>query len=243
MFFKSNDVNLPSKKYMTHVIAGKLNNKPFLMVDCIGTKKENTKDGCYVFVNKLNKFSSIKDCFYTIAGSDRFKYAITLYDQKCHNENITTNFNESFFIDEVLDFFLKLIKRPESGGSGLYNNKFNRIYIIQSDNLLYYDIKLDENDENPEITKTIVENNHIIPVEFIYGIPKKIKVEEYDNLDMYQYCLSKIKNVINIDCDNFNIKNRVSYVSFLNNNLDFRLPFKNNNDYILDLIGANYCEL
>ncbi|NJK96260.1 MAG: hypothetical protein HC905_16300 [Bacteroidales bacterium] len=78
---------------MTYITCGKLNNKPFLMVDCVATLKKNDNTEKYYYRDKLTKLiSSNIETFYVVTGTIAFEYAINVFDRKCHVDNICFDF-------------------------------------------------------------------------------------------------------------------------------------------------------
>jgi hypothetical protein len=221
---------------MTLIVAGKLDNNPFLMVDCVGKQEDK-----FTFINKLTKFRSAKDTFYTLCGSDRFMYAISIYDEKIFLENKVINFNDDSFLNEVLEIYQLLIKRPEIKGSG-NSEEINRIYVLNKDSIHFYDINFDEDDKIKDRVVTHIKNNYIVlPISPI-NPPEEIKNINDILPDIYQYCTSRII-AANRNNNGITLKNRFSFIHFADNNVDLRLPTKNNYEIVLGFVGAEYCEI
>ena len=228
--------NYNRSKDMTLVVAGKFKNQPFLMTDCVGS----TINGL-TFVSKLRKVRSNSNTYFSTVGSDNFARAIEIYDEDCHNQNTSIDFNSNEFIDEIIDIFRLLTLRHEIGGTGLSDNGFNRIYIIEPSNIMYYDIQFDQNHENPEYTTVTVDDNHIISALFVQGIPKPIGNTNFDTKDIYNSCVLSIK--IAAYADQIDLKNKWSFISFEDGNIDYRVPYINKREHVLAYVGASYSEI
>lgn len=229
-------INKSIKHIMTYIVCGKLNNKPFLMVDSVVTSTENNVKK-YHYREKLTKLSSTKnETFFTVMGSDAFVYSINLYDRKCHINNKTFNITNIDQINEVLELYKLIIKRVEYHKNTPRENSFNRIYFIDNNGVYYYTIT----EQIKAMPIVELENNQIIKPYSSFDTPNNIDKSFVDDNELIDYC----KNLINKYQEyGFDLKNRFSFILFDNSNKRFICSSNNNDENVLSLLSVNYDEL
>lgn len=222
-------------KTMTYIISGKLNNKPFLMVDCVATNK-NGEYKTYHFRNKLNKLITTEiDTFFCFTGIDAYQHAINAFDEKCHIHNKNFDFKNINHINEILEIIDYLIKRNE------YNNNRTifldcRMYFINKNGVYYYNINRDGNlSEMFEIP-----NNRYIEPEDFMNTPIKFKKVIKNNDELINFSKDRILKVQDYGID---MKNKFSYALYDENNLILENSIKNNKELVLSMVCGKYNEL
>ena len=226
-------INKSIKQIMTYIICGRLNNKLFLMVDCVGTSNhEGVRK--YHYRDKLTKLISTTDETYcSLTGIDALQFAINAFDMKCYQNNMNFDFKNIKHINEILELYKLIINRPEYYGKMPVEINFNRIYFINCCGIFY--ISVNKFFEASELME--VENNRIIDPYCQFDTPNNLKKSFADNSDLINYC----KNQINRFQDyGFDLKDKFSFIMFDENKKIYVNPSNNNEELILSIVGAEY---
>jgi hypothetical protein len=231
--FKKNYLNLDYENYerMTYIIAGIQNNIPFLMVDCISLNKEKKKS----FSNKLIKLESSKNTYFTLTGNQLLSDAIRLYDNWLFSNNKINDFiTGSDSIDSAIDFFLNKVIKKCSDKEKVKICKDNKIFFINSQNIVYFDLNF-SNYKLIRKYKYLVNNSFTID-SFISSHQKSINNEI---INIFDYC----KNEIIQMSGNINFKDRFSFITFKDDIPDYRLPYKNLEDTLIEYYDLSFNEI
>lgn len=229
-------INKSYKHIMTYIVCGKINNNPFLMVDSVITSNENNNKK-YHYHEKLNKLITTKnETFFTVMGSGAFVHAINIFDKKCHLNKIIFDFKNEVQVNEILEIYKLIIKRPEYNKTTPHENSFNRIYFIDNRSVFYYTI-MEQIKAMPIVE---LKNNEIIKPYSSFDTPNNIDKSFADNNELVDYC----KNLINRYQEySFDLKNRFSFVLYDNHKIYFINSSNNTEENILSLFTIDYSEI
>lgn len=229
-------INKSYKHIMTYIVCGKINNNPFLMVDSVITSKEKDNKK-YHYHEKLNKLITTKtDTFFTVMGSGAFIHAINIFDKNCHLNKTIFDFKNEEQINEILEIYKLIIKRPEYNKTTPFENSFNRIYFIDNSSVFYYTIT----EQIKAMPIVELKNNEIIKPYSSFYTPNNIDKSLVNKNELIDYCKNLINKYHEYD---FDLKNRFSFVIYDNNNMDFINSSNNLEENILSLFTVDYGEI
>ena len=231
-----------TEQIMTYIVAGKLNDNTFLMVDCVETKENDE----YSFCNKLTRLKSTEiETYSTITGYDAFEYAIKIFDTKCFDNNIILNIENEEHINEILEIY-ELLKINNSYTNGINIEKnfdFACLIFINKDKVCQYYIKLNENGKMYINKNTLVGNNQLFE-----GLPMLIDINN-KNLnnsgEIIEYCKNKIIRFYKGQekTENLDLKDKFSFIMFEGDKTTKLLPYKNNQELLFSEIGCDYSKI
>ena len=225
---------------MTYIVCGKINHKPFLMVDCVATKKINDVK-TYHYTDKLSRLiSSTEESYYCLTGKDAFEYAINAFDRKCFQNDINFDFKNIEHINEILELYKIIIKKPEYNGGQDIMGEFIycKIYFITRTDVYYYLITKDCSDNLILSEIKEVENNKIVN-----GFePENIQNPDASNEEQIEIC-KKLIRCSSSQGYGIDLKDRFSSIMFDGNKKIYIDPSRNNNELVMTLIRGKYEEL
>jgi hypothetical protein len=232
---------LKFKQIMTYIIAGKLNNNPFLMVDCVGT----TANGEHQFMNKLNKLKSTKDeTFSVITGYDAFQYAINFFDTKCYENDIIFDIENESQINEILELY-EFLKNNEKYTKGYDIEKdfyHTGLFFISKNNIVWYLINKDEG------KMVIRKKSRILNNQILDDIATTFNTDDFNfkNIDeIINYCKTTIIKHYKRkeETKNLDLKDKFSFIMFNENEKIKIFPYENNEELIDSIIGCDYSKI
>ena len=219
------------ERTMTYIVSGKLNNCPFLMIDCVATTITIN-----LLTTKKKLITTEEDTYFCHTGIDAYQFAVDCFDEKCYINNEKFDFKNINHINEILEIFKLLIIRPEYNQIGIKINNDCRLYFINKNGVYYYNV-----DSDGDLYDLVeVPNNTYIKPDNYLVTPIEIKIKIENNDELITFCKNKILNAQNYGID---IKDRLSYIIFNENQQLINNSIKNNKELVLSMVGADYNEL
>ncbi len=218
---------------MTYIIAGKKQNSTFMMADTIVTNVETKQK---TIVNKMIKLESSKSTYYTFTGVQFIDNCVRTYDFWLSNTK-----RESDFISGVnsIKELQSVIKRMIDTFSGREQMtlEINRLFFINKNNVIYYDLAFDSNNELlKDAEKNILNDNEFIDSSVLTGIKEGIP-----EMDIQDFCKNYLAY---LSKKNVDFKDRYSFVElFADGKETFNEPFKNFSDLIALYNNVDFSEL
>ena len=237
----SSVVDLGYRKKMTYIVAGKLNNEPFLMVDSIVSNSENENKE---FKIKLRKLDSVSNTYFCITGHSLLSAVIEEYNYWLSINNGVFYINSSDTIDEILKLFLHFNNNTLESYQikKIYTNQ--RIFFINNESVIVYEIKYYDG----VFTHKKIELLDNETIDSTISNPKKT-IKFKTELSIYDNCVKYLDSlVVNHIWSNPSIEvkfdNRFSFIHFQNKEIkDIKYPLKNINELIYDYYPLDYNKL
>jgi hypothetical protein len=214
---------------MTFIIGGKTKNSTFLMVDAIATDVANNKE---TLQQKLYKLKSSENTYFCITGPKFFSDSLIFLDNWCELKNEETDFiinnNDVDNLKQIIAKFAIEIGNTEE-------KKCDFFFINKQD---IYCLKL-----------VIYENNKVNN----FGSPFKINQDNFferpsldiqqnliaEEKSMYSFCEKQIKSLAN----GKDLKNRLSFIEFKDDNENFKSSLKSCSDYFSMIFNKQFSEI
>ena len=126
---------------MTYIIAGKLKDRTFMMVDAIITNEKTRKK---TFRNKLVKLDSSYETYYSMSGIAFIDNCIRVYD-----DWLSQNNKENDFItgEESIKRLIKIIDKMLASCPVKVKLNSNKIFFINKESVVYYKLIFDKNNK------------------------------------------------------------------------------------------------
>ena len=188
---------------MTHIVAGKLIDKVFLMSDCISTNNGHS------FTNKLYKLESESDTYFAMSGNNFiFQWILALDLWLAQNRNPISN----DFCSGTNDFNLFMSLLPHCIDNHPKKEEFeyrdNRLFFIDRQNVKFYNIVTDENTFLKSGQSGSLNINEFVDSLWGRREPKPLPLN--DEPDLFESCLRYINNTSAENLLDF--KGRFSYI-------------------------------
>jgi hypothetical protein len=212
---------------MTHIVAGKLADRTFMMADCISTEHGTRKRK---FVEKLCKLESSEDTFFSMAGNVFIDNCVHTLDVWYTVNNIKKS--NDFCTGEVSFNDLKnLIERSlwyvNNGDVSLGEN---RLFFIDKSNVVYYNLYFDDA-TNAIIRSDRKELNAGEYISSNFTNLDPLNHEDFSRGDLINHCKDYL--VTFMGKDRINFLDRFSFVSgYMGDTCEFQRPFKAISDLI-----------
>lgn len=216
-------------KYMTYIVGGKLNNNPFLMIDCKTQVNQNT----YYYNDKVEGFNSVIDeTYFCQMGHTDVKKFIQMYDYILHYRKITI---DVFNIRDVRNMFDDINQIITNTGYNINGDRGNHIYFISKNNICSYTVNI-INNRYCQIQQNNIGNNTCSTS----NSPQIRNVNVHFN-SLENFC----KNIIEEEkCGIIDdLKDRYTFIICNDNTLHYKYPHKNEDDIINMLFDKGFNNL
>ncbi len=244
IYYGDGYINKYINQIMTYIICGKIDNNPFLMVDCAGIPT-NGED--YIYHDKLVRLTATKkETYVTLTGQNAFQKAIEIFDNKCYLKHITFDFENIEQINEILDIYRILISRNEfSNGIDLWEKFiYVKIFFINESDVFFYIIKKDVETNGFNIIDNKIRQLKNDTIMDVCG-HETTDFHKLQDDELIEYCKKTIINEHKLlrGRDGLDLKDRFSYITFNNSVRKYINPSKNDEELVLSFICGKYEEL
>jgi len=205
---------------MTYIVGGKLNNAPFLMIDC---KVQNTEKE-FKFQDKVVSFNSYNTvAFYCQMGHAIIKHFITMYDYMLTFGNKKINVCD---INDIKEMFCVINEAIHKSNFDINTIDDNHLFFITKDDICKYKVSFN-NDEKKyfNITKIQINNNECVTSNSV--LKRNVNVESGELKDFCKSVIEQEKMGIEDD-----LKDRFTFIKSNGNELIYDFPYKSTNDII-----------
>lgn len=220
------------KKYrMTFIITGVSKNRPFLMVDCVGSETVNGVKR-FKYMNKLSKLISTKnETYFCLTGSDSYGYAMSCLDRELYEKGQCFDFTDETHIARLLVVFNDI--KEHRSDNGYEVNNFARLYFVNNNGVYYYEIG---SDGVLASIQSISDGCFILP-HYSNLSPRELKETFESNDQLISFCKEKINKA---QTYGINLKDKFSYIIFDEDGTVFNNSISNDKELVYALTGENY---
>lgn len=216
---------------MTYIVGGKLNNVPFLMVDCIASGGNKTS-----FNNKLNKLESSENTFFTLTGNRELAHVIQILDSWLSINDLENDFMTGHnSMNSAIEIFYKYSDFQECLKNINFQPSENRVFFINKDNLVYFDIKV-HNSKLSIFNKVVLDNFSKIN-SIMFNDP--VSIDNITN-SLYDYCKNEI---LSLSIIGNAFKDRFSFITFKEEKPIVKYPYKDQFDIINEVFDLGFDKL
>ena len=225
---------------MTYIISGKLNNKPFLMIDSVSSSTDKKGVKTHNFSLKLERLRSAEDTYFCLTGSQILSMCIENYDAILYKEHKTFDYTNKLFWDEIRAMYTTCCngldphyKVKEADGA--------RVYFIDKDNVTYYNLAI-----TPFNTqKSIIANNKVILPNGAYNpqVPLSINPDK----TLYDFCKKQIELANSERLPGDKVKdfdNRFAFLTFDENGKSiYTSPLRKSSEVAYHIMDRQYIDI
>lgn len=219
---------------MTYIVGGKLDNQPFLMVDCkIENRKEN-EDVKYLFADKVVSFNShIDEAFFCQMGHQLLKHFITMVDYMLTVEKRKI---DVFDLKTMRDIFDE-INNAFSYSHLNFMSDDSSLFFISKNDICKYEISFDNEQKKYAVRWQVkIKNNKCLTS----NSPEERNVNCVEG-DLKEFCKWIIVQERRREIDD--LKDRFTFISSDGNKLNYEYPYLSKNDIINQFASMGFDKL
>jgi hypothetical protein len=202
---------------MTYIVGGKLDNRPFLMIDC----KQENQNGQFLFADKVVSFNSHEsEAYFCQMGHGIVKHFITMIDYSLTFEERKINLFDVRDIRWVFDTINEAIQYSKYE----FTSKDHCLFFISKDNICKYTVLFDNKERRyHHVSQYTIENNQC----YSSNSPacRQVNVQESDLEEFCKVVIEEEKAGIVDD-----LKDRYTYIYSDGEKLKYQYPFKSKRD-------------
>lgn len=204
---------------MTYIVGGKLNNIPFLLIDC----KAKNEDGSLTFYDKVVSFNSHKEeAYFCQMGNAYIKDLITMSDYIMTYEKRKIDVFDFKDILKLFDEINVAIQYSEID----YVSDYNSLFFISKSDVCKYNVYFDKDKKKfYNISQVKIESNKCITSNSI--LTRDVRTQVKDLKDFCKNVIEQEKMGVPDD-----LKDRYTFLTCDGNCLRYDFPYKSKYDII-----------
>jgi hypothetical protein len=215
---------------MTYIVAGKINEKPFLAVDAKSMDKSNGQEK-YKYIEKLWRLKSVeKETYFSLSGQALIPDLISMYDIYLQRKGVLFDFTNKYHIKKLIRFINYIMANYLPN----YEFELNVLYFISATDVCKYWLIPNKNKSNFKIIPKICEinNNQITNSNSNY----RHSIE--NGSDIKAFCKTNLLKISKkYDKD---LRDRISYVISDGTNLEYTEPHKSYYDIVAMFFNLDF---